>query len=950
MKRFLEQIASRFYQEAGNALGEYCFVFPNRRSALFFSKYLGQAADKPVFSPKLLTINDLMTDLSGLRPIDKIGALYTLYRNYAALMWPGEAPRESFDEFVYWGDILLADFDDVDKYRVDARLLFANIRDLKQLDSGYDFLTDEQAAAIREFWRDFLTDSGQPRPGSLDKKGLFRSVWTILFDLYTAFRENLQAQGLGYEGMIYRRVAETLSGESPEKEALVARLGSYRKIVFVGLNALNACEKALLDTIRERLEGDFYWDFEDPRTTDPANKASLFLRENVARYPSKYELALSLPEAQQFRTIAVASGVAQTRVAGDLLKTLAAGAGFDPLETAVVLPDERLLLPMLGAVPEEITDINVTMGFPLSQSNAATFITFLERLHRNKRLGAAGCSFYHKDVVNLLNHPFIAMDPAVQETLSEILKQNLIYVEDRFLTGRGSNLFGLIFKNITDASKLAGYQTAILDAIPEGLSKVDLEFVYHLRAAIQRMQSLPVEMEEKTYYALLGQLIGVISIPFRGEPLSGLQIMGPLETRALDFKNVIILSMNEGTFPKRTVSGSFIPYNLRLGFGLPNYEFQDALSSYYFYRSIARAEHITFIYDARTEGLQSGEPSRFIKQLKYHYNVDPGETTAPMPLRNDGPGGAEIVIPKTPEVMAALRARYLEPDPVTGRRKGFSTSALNQYLDCAVRFYYGHVAGVEETEEVVEELDASLFGSIFHKVMERLYAPYVGQELQSGELERMANDTQKIDRLIVEAFASEGKIRTITGRNLILRQLLQTFVVEVLRCDASAAPLTVSGTEVGASAQLKLASGEEVSLYGIIDRKDLRSGQLHILDYKTGKTGDKVKRKLKTADLPALFKREGEKRPTISFQLLFYTLLVTAGTPGLRVEDVKLDIYALRDIFGSAAESFGFDTSTLAQFRELLQELIGEILNPAVPFRAVNPRCDYCDYKLLCGK
>ena len=944
--RFLEQIARAFYREAGNELGEYCFVFPNRRSALFFSKYLGEAAGKPVFSPKLLTINDLMTDLSGLKPVDKIGALYTLYQRYAALMWPGEAPKESFDQFIYWGDILLADFDDVDKYRVDARLLFANIRDLKQLDAGYEYLSETQQEAIRGFWKNFLAGSGTMAADAIDKKGIFRTTWTILFDLYTTFRAELERQNLGYEGMIYRRVAETLAGEGDEKEAMIARLRRFRKIVFVGLNALNACEKELLDTIRG-LGGDFYWDFEDPRLQDPANKASLFLLENTKKYPSNYTLAPSLPAKQQFRTVAVASGVAQTRVAGDLLESLAAQNGFDPLDTAVVLPDEQLLLPMLGAVPQTIQDINVTMGFPLAQSNAATFIAFLERLHRNKRVTATGCSFYHKDVVNLLNHPFLSSDPAVADTLSEILKQNLIYVDAVALCSRGSERFALIFKNVADASQLPAYQTAILDAIPDGLSQVDREFVYHLRAAVQRMASLPVTMEEKTYYTLLGQLISVISIPFRGEPLSGLQIMGPLETRALDFKNIIILSMNEGTFPKKTVSGSFIPYNLRLGFGLPNYEYQDALSSYYFYRSLSRAENITFIYDARTEGLQSGEPSRFIKQLKYHYNVDPGETTAPMPLSANHTETEEIEICKSPEIQARMQALYFEPDPRTGHPKSFSASALNSYLDCPVRFYYNYIEGVEESDEVVEELDASLFGSIFHKVMEELYKPLIDQELTSEVIQTLSENKAHIDDLIVAAFASEGKIRTLTGRNLILKQLLQTFVLEVLRLDAKAAPFTVVGTEKGTSTQLELPDGRKVGLFGIIDRKDLRDGLLHILDYKTGTVQKKVEMR---GGVESLFEREGKERPTIAFQLLFYALLVTGEDETRKAEDLKLGVYALREIFGEETTSLSFDTATLDRYRALLQQLIGEILDPEVPFRAVDPKCDYCNFKILCGK
>ena len=944
MKRFLEQIADRFYQEAGNALEEYCFVFPNRRSALFFCKYLGQVAGKPVFSPKLLTINDLMTDLSGLRPIDKIGSLYALYRNYAALMWPGEEPKESFDEFVYWGDVLLGDFDDVDKYLVDARLLFSNISDLKEIDAGYDFLSDDQVLAVKEFWENFLQQSGRKVNASepLDKKHLFRTTWRVLFPLYTAFREELFAQGLGYEGMIYRRVAETLKGEGPGKEALVERLGRYRKIVFVGLNALNACEKTLLNIIRDRLDGDFYWDFEDPRTTDPDNKSSLFLRANKRDYPSKYTLEDSLPDSQHFRTISVSSGVAQAQVAGHLLQELAGEEGFDPLETAVVLPDERLLLPMLGAVPETIKDINVTMGFPLAQSNAATFVAFLERLHRNKRITDGTCTFYYRDVLNLLNHPFLADGETAPELIAGISSQNMIYVEESFLA-KGD--FALVFKDVPDAAGLPDYQIAILDAVSARLSPVDREFVYHLRAAVLRLQSLSVPMAPKTYYRLLGQLVGVISIPFRGEPLSGLQIMGPLETRALDFKNIIILSVNEGIFPKRSVSGSFIPYNLRFGFGLPNYEFQDALSSYYFYRSIARAEKIFLLYDARTEGLQTGEPSRFIKQLKYHYNVPLNPCDVPLTLKAASGEPETIVKEKTPEVAAILRERYVDGD-ASGRRKAFSSSALNTYLDCPVRFFYQYVERVKEADEVTEELDSGLFGSIFHKVMEELYKPYIGQELSPALIRSFADDETRIKRLILQAFASEAKIRTLRGRNLILNELLLTFVKKVLSHDATAAPFVLKGTEERVYAPLKLDSGDTVELMGIIDRRDIRDGKPFILDYKTGKLKEKIGQ-----NLDAMFELESEKRPTISLQLNLYALLVAAEDPKLDIGTLTLGIYGLLNIFGDDyLTAQQIDKGTLEAFRTRLKALIAEILDPKTPFTATNPKCDNCNYKILCGK
>lgn len=942
MKHFLELVARAYVKQQEVELGDCCFVFPNRRSAIFFSKYLGQEAGKPVFSPKILTINDLMTDLSGLRPVDKISALYGLYKAYADLKWPGQTPVERFDDFVYWGDVFLGDFDDVDKYLVDARSLFTTINDLKEIDAGYEFLSPEQKKAIADFWRSVIDHY---EGAESDKRTPFRTTWSVLYQLYCSFRESLEKEGLGYEGMIYRRVAEMLKGEGAEKDAMEARLGRYKRIVFVGLNALNACEKVLLNIIRDHLDGDFYWDFEDKRTKDPSNKSSLFLRENVKNYPSKYQLEASLPAKQEFRTISVSSGVAQSFVAGDILRELACEQDFDPFETAVVLPDERLLLPMLGAIPGEIEQINVTMGFPLAQSNAATFISFLERLHRNKKVTDDGrCSFYHRDVVSLLNHPFLSDEKAAKDLVARITAQNLIYVEDADLK---EGLLGLVFRDVKELSDLPAYQIAILDAVEGKLSRVDREFVYHLRAAVTRLQSLAIPVaEESTYYKLLGQLLSVISIPFRGEPLAGLQVMGPLETRALDFKNVIILSVNEGVFPRRTVSNSFIPYNLRLGFGLPNYEFQDALSSYYFYRSIARAEKVFLLYDARTEGLQTGEPSRFIKQLKYHYDEELNFSEAPIVLGSNEQETPSIVKAKTPEVMKILHQRYLEKD-ARGYRKPFSASALNTYLDCPVRFYYQYVERVAEAEEVTEELDAGLFGSIFHYVMEMLYKPFVGQELSAQHIRAMAEDEKRIRALIMAGFAEKARIHSLRGRNLILNELLLNYVKKVLEHDAEVAPFILKGTEANGFATLALEGGRSVDLTGVIDRKDLRNGKPCIIDYKTGSLGGKIK-----ADLDRMFEREGKDRPTISLQLFLYALLAQAEDPTLDIKDLSLCIHGLLEVFKQDYVLIEQKISEplLDEFKERLKELIEEILNPAIPFEAKDPKCDYCNYKLLCNK
>lgn len=931
MRKFLQQIAQTYWENVGVGIGEMCFVFPNRRSATFFSHWLGQATAGATFTPKLVTINDFFAELSGLDTVDKISALYRLYRHYASLMWPGEAARESFDQFVYWGDILLSDFDDIDKYMADARLLFANIHDLNEIGADYtSYLSERQVAAIREFWRNFLY-SGPDSP----KIQSFRSTWSILFQLYTDFREELMEEGLGYEGMIYRKVAQMIK-EDATRESIVQKLGSYSKIVFVGLNALNECEKCLLDLIRDKLDGDFYWDFEESRTKDKDNKSSLFLRHNVTRYPSKYTLQPSLPQKQTFRTFAVPSATGQTRVAHDLLKEFLSKSDFDPMDTAIVLPDEKLLRPMLGAVPQEIDSINVTMGYPLSASNAMTFIKFLEHLHRDRRDSkSGGCCFYHRDVDNLLNHPYLADSQLTDEVSKEMVKHNVIYPQASWLSQKNP-LWAKVFQPLEDSEQVYRYLLELIDSVNERVTGLDLEFLFHLRKAVQRIESLHIPMQIDTCFNLIEQLVSSVSVPFEGEPLHGLQIMGPLETRALDFKNIIILSMTEGVFPKRSVSGSFIPYNIRVGFALPNYEFQDALSSYYFYRSIARSENVAFIYDSTTAGMQSGEASRFIKQLKYHFGVELNLRSVSFPLKVDTDSGNDSPkVLKTPEVLAKIK-------------HSFSASSLNDYMDCPLSYYYKYVEGVDESDEVVEELDASQFGSIFHKAMELLYQPFLDKELTAERINAIAKDIPAIEAAIERAFSEKGKLKEITGRNMIVKQLILRFVLQILSVDAEAAPFTLKGMEKDLWMTLPLGNGTSVKLHGYIDRVDRRGdGCLHIIDYKSGSVSDKVNfKQVEELFIPS------DKRPSIAFQLFLYALLSLENGIASRPEECFPMVYALRSIFEGKIDGRIILPEELQRWKECLIQLIDEILDPEVPFVAGdNERhCRWCKYKTLCGR
>ena len=577
MTPFLYQVASLFYQQYGAEVSKLAFVFPNRRTGLFFQKYLSEVADKPLFSPTILTINDLFVQLSGKQAADKINMLFMLYDIYIR----HSGSTETFDEFLYWGEMLLNDFDDVDKYMADARMLFTNVTDLREIENDFNFLDEDQIAAIRTFWSSFY-----PKGDSTNQEK-FLTVWKILYTLYTDLREALAAEGRGYEGMIFREVVEQMEQDD------CCDL-PYLKVVFVGLNALSVAEERFLMQLQKRGIADFYWDYASDKVTDRDNKASYFVERNLKNFPSQYPLPPEEKTETQIEVIGIPSGIGQAKQVYTLLNELCKEDEMSPeeaLRTAVILPDEHLLIPVLNAIPEQIRRINVTMGYPLAGTPVASLMEYILALQKNVRYVDRQPVFYFRDVLPILNHRYISSTgpEAVNALVKDIAENNKIYISAADL-GK-TPLLSVLFLPVTDVNTFSDYLINVLQelnkvmhALSSGEEEEDAtqrtndleqEFIFHYFTTVNRMkeimQDAGIEMKIDTYFRLLKRVTDTITIPFRGEPLSGLQIMGVLETRALDFDRLIILSMNEGIFPLRKAANSFIPYNFRRGFGLPTY-------------------------------------------------------------------------------------------------------------------------------------------------------------------------------------------------------------------------------------------------------------------------------------------------------------------------------------------------------------------------------------------
>ncbi|MCD7936251.1 MAG: PD-(D/E)XK nuclease family protein, partial [Tannerellaceae bacterium] len=522
MKPFLYQIASLFQQTYGVRISRFAFIFPNKRTGLFFQKYLSEVYEKPLFSPTILTISDLFLELSNKQLADRISMLFKLYTIYTRK----SNSAETFDEFLHWGEMLLGDFDDVDKYMVNARKLFTNVSDLRMLEADYSFLNPSQIAAIRTFWSAF-----NPESSSLNQQN-FLAAWEILYELYTSFREELAAEGKGYEGMIYREVVETLSA-GPEPTF------PWEKVVFIGLNALSLVEEKLLTELKKAGIADFYWDYASEMVKDRENKASYFAARNLAKFPSQLPLPPEEKKEQHIEVIGIPSGIGQAKQVYSLLEEVWEQEAFDEesaIRTAIVLPDESLLIPVLNSIPQNIRHINVTMGYPLTGTPIASLMEYILALHKNIRYVDRRPVFYFRDVLPVLNHRYILTTDktVVTSLIADITVFNKIYIPGPELAK--TPLLATIFCSVERAEELSDYLLRVLEqlnyfmrlasgsekteereeeeiqVINEDLTMRDIEqeFIFHYFITVNRMKEVMkecgVEIRINTYFRLLNRI------------------------------------------------------------------------------------------------------------------------------------------------------------------------------------------------------------------------------------------------------------------------------------------------------------------------------------------------------------------------------------------------------------------------------------------------------------
>jgi CRISPR/Cas system-associated exonuclease Cas4 (RecB family) len=957
MDGFLESLAKHLYAKHGSDISRLTMIFPNRRAGIFFKDYLNRQVKDTLFAPEIMTISELFTENSLLHVADPLSLVFRLYKIYCEVT----GSKEPFDTFHPWGEMLLNDFDDVDKYLVEAGDLFRNVSELKEIDVLFSGFDDEAIKHLSVFWQSF-----ENKEQSFNQKEFIR-VWQALFPVYKELRLSLRGEGMAYEGMVYRELVEKLHGGKDE-------LFEGKKFVIAGFNALNRCEERLFAYLRDNRYVEFYWDYDNYYVDDKMQEAGLFMRKNLRLFPQKefpYSIDAFKKKSKKIKIVNVPSHVGQSQVASRELQNRKSGKNeFD--DTAVILCDEELLMPVLGVLPEEYNKVNVTMGFPLKSTPAYSLVSHMIELQRNVRKETGKVLFYHKNVLALLNHQMVSMlEPELRRKVAGyIISNNKIYLSVEEIGE--SEILASLFDSPETTLGLSGYFLNMIRKIFNHLqenskgenSEVYREYLYRLYLTINRLKDILENDGEKifgktdfinkeTYFNFLDSYLRGISVPFEGEPLEGLQVMGILETRTLDFKNLIILSMNDGIMPKTSSSGSFIPYNLRRGFGLPSYEEQNAMYAYYFYRVLQRAENITFVYNSSADGLFTGEKSRYLYQLQMESGYEISEVTSTYDIATVTP--KSITIEKSDEVMKSLEG-YIKGE------RTLSPSAIDKYITCPLQFYFRYSAGMEEPDEITEDVDAMTFGNIFHETMEWLYKPHLHKEVNANELNAIVKDKEKIKDAILYAFRSsyfkgikESDELELNGRNLLIYEIVNKYVVRLLKLDIKRAPFKIAGLEQRVKTLFPLSDGKRiVSIGGIIDRLDKKDGALHVLDYKTGSAD------ISFGIVEELFDPEKVNRNKAALQTLIYSYVLLKERDS--ETDVVPGIYILRNIFedkflpelkckedGNKPVNF---RDKIDRFETKLLELLEEIFNPDIPFSQTTKEesCKYCAYNEICRR
>lgn len=1030
---FLSQVAELYLQKEADSLVDYCFVTPNKRAAVFLSKYFSdsfQKDNKIGFLPEVSPISDFISGFSQLVEASRIRQLLVLYRVYSRVLTSNSSAAEivagknlvDFNRFQFWGDILLNDFNDVDRYMVDTAQLFQNVERLKEISAN--FLTPEQIAVIEKYWNvdslpepvtqfwrhlSYQSESDMGVPHS-DKKNVagFLKLWQAMEELYLSFREELASDGYTYAGKSYRDAAETIDRMDKSEFA-------FKRYIFVGFNVLSTSEKSIFSSLRKKGIADFYWDYASPEFRIPSNRASRFLRNNLRDFPSLYPGigTKTLSHYPDITIMPVPSAFGQTKLIPDILRKLypvffddkvtknISDVQYEDMvdslaRTAIVLPDESLAQPLLSAMPVEIPVVNVTMGFSLRHTGVAALLRNIISLQLRAREVKSLNTFFFDDVIAVLSHPLIRLKyaPLCDSIVAQINRKRLFNVPIDMLAAKEYEALGVPFRVVSNAMNpeaVLDYMVDLLNWLIEliettsirheseidddvemlnevrGPVNLELQFVRGYLDAVEQLRSLREEflkdvfIEDKTVFHLVERIVGNQTVNYEGLPLRGLQVMGVLESRCLDFDNVVITSMNERVFPRKHYAKSFIPNALRRGYGMATLEHQESIYAYYFYRLITRAKNVLLLYDARKTGIYSGGASRYIKQLRYQFPPDK-VTVLPVssPLRKVEP--EPVMVSKNERIMRELNrfrssenARYL------------SASSLNAYITCPLSFYIANVERYYPENDFVDYMDDGTYGTVLHDAVAKMYKDERGDapELlitpeivkkfsQKGYAENYVTRSIKENYLKV----SPDDPSPLIGDTAVYRQIMSRTIRRMLERELEMGQkIYFVDAEHQIKIPFKVSPEYTINLSYTIDRVDRveeadGSSFYRIVDYKTG--GDI----LTASSLDRLFENTDKSRPKAIFQLMLYASAFAEHEKyNGRIQPF---IYQLRKVMVNKMSPIKVGGEPVTDYRDFINDylsrlclLLDDIFSPDKPFVADpgdrNHNCHFCKFKEICG-
>ena len=875
MKSFLEHVAEDLLTRYGTNLSRVAVVFPNKRASLFLNEHLARLAGKPIWSPSYITISDLFRSHSSLQVADPILLVCELHRVFTACT----GIDETLDHFYGWGQLLLSDFDDLDKNMAPADKVLANLRDIHELDDT-SYLTPEQREMIKRFFSNFSDEHNS------ELKERFLRLWSHIGEIYHQFNTLLAEKQLAYEGALYRQVA---TDENIDFE--------YDTYVFIGFNLLQQVEQTLFRRLEQQGKAIFYQDT-DEVPPQHINYISAPTENIQARYISEWL------NADRIR---------------------------DGRRTAIVLCNEGLLQTVIHCLPENVDKVNITTGYPLSQTSIASLVNTLINMQVHG-YSFRKQMFTRRWVESIKRHPYASIMPQdfAQERYTEI--QPLLH--------------WLI--NITQT--IATSKSPIID------SPLDTESLFRMYTLLNRLSGLVdsdiLKVDIITLQRLISQLITSTSIPFHGEPAEGIQVMGVLETRNLDFDHVLLLSCNEGNMPRGVNDTSFIPYALRKAYGLTTVDYKVAIYQHYFHRLLQRTSDVTILYNNATSDGKTAEMSRFMLQLMVENKIPISFFT--LKAGQTPQLHASKAIEKTPDVIAQMQKHFSQ------KEGGISPTAINNYLRCQLRFFYRYVCGIDEPDSTEDDLiDNRLFGNIFHKAAQIIYTPFISQTVTSSMLEELIKEEVTIERAVDEAFKHEffkitdpsRPLPPLDGLQIINREVIIKYIRQLLEVDRRFTPFRIIDLEKWVSTEI---GGYKVG--GIIDRLDsihnpeTGEDQIRVVDYKTGSRNINS-----LPDVASIFTSEAIKDHSDYFlQTFLYAHIVRSKTPK-KVSPCLLFIqHAGGKDYDPTLEIDKEPVNDIAtysdEYKRLFENLLTEIFNPQLPFTPTDDRkrCETCPFASLC--